>query len=224
MWQHVKRWFGIGVGADNAATSFDQYDFKWHEIGPDNPFGVRFLDVRPLTWNVVAATKEQRIAESFSRQRQTDGREFISAEITDSTTIACDLRIPHNGQPLEGIVFKSDAMEVKWDIYVYESVFLFVRSWTGELQYRAFAKIGSDSIQIARVETSRGNVETASQTVFFLLGTHAMRRVLPHPIPSFIPSDPKSIALLSFSMFGKLACYATYEDFTRIPITTANSV
>ena len=47
------------------------------------------------------------------------------------------LEFPHSGAALEGIIFKADSMEVKWDIYIYDWLFLFARSWTGDLYYRA---------------------------------------------------------------------------------------
>ena len=47
---------------------------------------------------------------------------------------------------------KSDALEVKWDIYVHGSVFLFARSWTGKLVYRTFVDIGESTIRISEIE------------------------------------------------------------------------
>lgn len=107
---------------------------------------------------------------------------------------------------------------VKWDIYIYDSVFLFVRSWTGQLKHRAFAEIGDTDIRIRQIETSLDDVEMAPQAVYFILGTHAMGRVLPHTIPHDTPNVPQEIALMSFSMYGNLGCYATYEDITQIEI------
>ncbi len=221
MWKHIKRWFGGGERSTNEPSNgTTECDYKWYEVGEDNPFGIRVLDVRDLTWNVVATTSDRGIAESFNTQRQSDGREFIDAQLDDTETVSCDLSFPHNGDALEGIVYKADSMDVKWDIYIYDSVFLFVRSWTGQLQYRALAEITDRDIRIGRIQTPKEHVETAVQAVYFLIGTHAMGRVLPHTIPAETPRDPQQIALLSFSMYGNLACYATYEDITQIEIST----
>ena len=43
-------------------------------------------------------------------------------------------------------------MEAKWEIYIYNSVFLFARSWTGELRYRAAATVGPTEIHITAIE------------------------------------------------------------------------
>lgn len=218
MWNRIKNWWRSNQDSSNGEGTPAPPEYKWYDVGPENPFGVRVLDVRSLTWHVVAATSDDRIAQSFSDQRASDGSEYLAAVIENSQTVACQLTFPHNGDPLEGIVFKADSMDVKWDIYIYESVFLFVRSWTGQLQYRATARIGADSITISSIEAPENDIDTAPQAVYFLLGTHAMKRVLPHTMPPFAPPDEQSIALMSFSMYGNLACYATFDDVTKVPI------
>ncbi len=219
MWNRIKSWFGAGIDSARASNGGAAHEFKWYDPGDENPFPFRILDVRGLTWNVVATTSDVKVAESFNIQRQTDGREFIDAELENSITVECNLFFPHNGDRLEGIVYKANSMDVKWDIYVYGSTFLFVRSWTGQLQYRAFAEITDTGILISKIEASADHIETAPQAVYFILGTHAMGRVLPHTIPREMPDDPQQIGLLSFSMYGNLGCYATYEDVTQIEIT-----
>lgn len=219
MWNRIKSWFGTKNETSAAADGGAEYEFKWYDPGPDNPFPIRILDVRSLTWKVVATTSDMKIAESFSAQRQTDGREFVEAEIENSKTIECNLVFPHNGDPLQGVVYKADSMDVKWDIYIYDSVFHLVRSWTGQLQYRAAAHVSSDKILIYKIEASVENADFAPQAVYFLLATHAMGRVLPHTIPLANVDDPETIALFSFSMYGNLACYATFDDITKLPLS-----
>ena len=109
-------------------------------------------------------------------------------------------------------------MDVKWDIYIYDSIFLFARSWTGQLCYRAFATVGLSAIHVTEIECSRADAEIAASHVYFLTGTHAMGRVLPHRLPAGTSEDPMTMATLSFSLFGRLGCYATFDDITSIPI------
>jgi hypothetical protein len=160
-----------------------QFVFKWHDPGPGNPFGIRVLDCRSLTGNVIATTKDKAVAECYNYLRGSDGRDLIGAAIEDPVRCPVFLKFPHNGAKLEGIVHKAGSMDVKWDIYVYNSVFLFARSWTGELCYRAVATIGSSEIHITEIECPRSDVKIAASHVYFLMGTHAMRRVLPHRLP-----------------------------------------
>jgi len=197
----------------------DGYSFKWNDPGPENPFGIRVFDCRPLTWHVVATTKDKAIAERYNVLRRSDGKDLIGAPINDSVRCPVSLKFPHNGATLEGIVFKADSMDVKWDIYIYNSIFLFARSWTGELCYRAVAAVGPSQIHITEIECPRSEAKIAASHVYFLMGTHAMRRVLPHRLPEGTPEDPMTMATLSFSLFGRLGCYASFEDITAIPIT-----
>jgi len=168
---------------------------------------------------MIATTKDQSIAERFVRLRTSDGKDLVHARIQQSVKVPTALEFPHNGAALEGIVFKADSMDVKWDIYIYNSIFLFARSWTGELCYRGVATVGASDIHITEIECPRSEAKIAASHVYFLMGTHAMRRVLPHRLPEGTPEDPMTMATLSFSLFGKLGCYASFEDVTGIPIT-----
>jgi hypothetical protein len=194
------------------------YNFKWYDPGPENPFGIRVLDCRPLTWHVVATTKDKSVAERYNCLRHSDGKDLIRSPINDSVRCPVSLKFPHNGAALNGIVFKADSMDVKWDIYIYNSIFLFARSWTGELCYRAVAAVGPSEIHITEIECSSSEAKIAAAHVYFLMGTHAMRRVLPHRLPEGTPEDPMTMATLSFNLFGKFGCYASFEDVTVIPI------
>jgi len=194
------------------------YKFRWYGPGPDNPFGVRLLDCRPLTQTVVATTTDRSVAERYNLLRGSDGKELINAGIPDSVRCSASLKFPHNGAALGGIVFKAPSMDVKWDIYIYDSVFLFARSWTGELKYRAFATVGPSEICVTEIECPASESKIAASHVYFLIGTHAMGRVLPHRLPEGASEDPMAMATLSFSLFGNLGCYATFSDITAIPI------
>lgn len=211
----IKRLFGQ---PKKPAPSTEAYQFKWYELGPDNPFPVRILDVRSLTGTVVATTSNKDIAERYLTLRGSDGRDLIPAIIPESVWIPSSLKFPHNGAPLEGIVFKAESMDVKWDIYIYEGCLLFARSWTGELKYRAKIRIEPDAVVVTEIQCAQSDAQIASAHIFFLIGTHVMRRVLPHQLPTDSSRDPHDMATLSFNLFGNRACYATFEDITGILI------
>lgn len=217
MWNVIKQWLSPGSASGPAFPEQD-YTFEWYDPGPENPFGIRVLDCRPMTWNLVSVTADPAIAESYVRLRAANGKELVGAVIEDSTRFQTSLHFPHNGATLEGIVFKADSMEVKWDIYIYDSVFLFARSWTGELCFRAWATVGATDIHITEIECSQSDRYLAGAHVYFLIGTHAMGRVLPHRGPCEPSAEPLTIATMSFALFGKLACYAAFDDITAIPI------
>ena len=196
--------------------------FKWLEVGPQNPFGVRVLDCRPFTQTATAFTTEKVIAERYNLLRASNGRDLISETIPHSVRFPASLRFPHNGAQPEGVVFKAPSMDFKWDIYIYDSVFLFARSWTGELRYRGFARVSAAEICVGEIECPRSDTDMAASHVYFLIATHAMRRLLPHRLPKETPEDPMTMARVSFSLFGRLGCYATFDDVTGVPITRPN--
>lgn len=222
MLDRLKRFFSTEEPepSENAASN---YDFRWLEPGPENPFGIRVLDCRPLTQHVIATTKDAAIAEKYLHLRESDGRELIDQPIEGATLVFTLLRFPHNGEPLNGIVYKAPSMDVKWDIYIYDSQFLFARSWTGELCYRAKATIGPEEFHITEIECKYEDREIAPAHVYFLMGTHAMRRILPHQLPKDTPANPLAMATLSFNLFGNLGSYATFEDITKVSISRPRS-
>ena len=167
---------------------------------------------------MVAMTSDQRIAEQGARLRSSDGKDLIGGLIPDAIHVTTSLRFPHNGASLDGVVFKAPEMEVKWDIYCYDSTFLFARSWTGDLCFRAAAVVGHEEIHITDIECRRSDAEVAASHVYYLVATHAMGLVFPHRVPSDTPNDPMEIAMASFILFGNRGWYATFEDVTRIPI------
>lgn len=205
--------------AASSGGSLGDEDFQWHDPGPENPFGVRYLDCRPLTQTVTAWTEDPEIATRYTELRHCDGKNLISAAIPDAVRCPASLIFPHNGAALEGIVFKSPEMEVKWDVYIYDSVFYFARSWTGELHFRAFAEIGESEIRITSVECRAPDENVAVAHVYFILGSHVLKRVLPHRLPPDLPFRPRVMAILSFQLFGRYAWYATQEDITVLPIS-----
>lgn len=198
----------------------DEYNFEWHEVGAEgNPFNKKILDVRSFTWKIVATTQDKNIAESYGRLRHSNGKEYIGTHVENSQISEISLEYPHNGEHLEGVVFKADSMDVKWDIYIYENIFYFTRSWTGELTYKAYCKILPDKIIIEKIEYPNDiSINLAKSNIHFLLKTHAMGQVLPHQVSNDMETNME-IALYSFQQFGNKGCYACFDDITDTTIT-----
>jgi hypothetical protein len=185
--------------------------FQWYEVGEGNPFNKRILDIRSFTLSMIATTSRKEIAEKYNLLRTSAGEEYIGIEVPDSRSVLTKLEYPHNGSSLRGAAFKADSMDCKWDIYVYDNFFYFTRSWTGDLVYKAMAKIKADSIELTNIKYPPEVDESiAINNVHFLMMSHACGKVFPHMIPKTVLSE-NEIALYSFSTFGNKACYATYE-------------
>jgi len=191
-----------------------QYSFKWYELGPENPFNKRILDIRSLTHTTLSGSKDKEIVELYSKLRQSIGDEYKDYDVTDFIPTETNLVYPHNGDELCGIAFKSDCMECKWDVYIYDNYFYFTKSWTGELIFKVKAQILSDKIILDEIlHSSCEEKKDVESEVHFLMKSHLFGQPFPHNIPNELTSE-KEIAIWSFSRYGNLACYATYEMIT----------
>lgn len=190
------------------------FRFQWHEIGEGNPFNKRILDIRSFTLSMIATTSKKEVAEKFTSLRTSVGNEHIGTNVSNSKSTSTNLTYPHNGASLQGVVFKADSMDCKWDIYIYDGTFYFSRSWTGDLVYKATANVGADLIQLLNIEYPSDMDELlAINNVHFLIMSHAFGKVFPHMIPKGLESE-NDIAAYSFSAFGNKACYASHEQIT----------
>lgn len=193
-----------------------EYQFIWHEVGEGNPFNKRVLDIRSLTEHTLAFTKEKSVAELFNEQRHSVGRELIDFKIPGSKTVTASLVYPHNGSKIEGAAYKAKCMEDKWDIYGWNNIIYFARSWTGEVVYKAFIHVTDTSFEVQKIEYvvdgyNEGDPSLVVNNIHFLLKTLAFGAIYPHKVPAALTND-KDIALYSFSQFGHNCWYATYED------------
>lgn len=198
--------------------------FPWIPVGEDNPFDAPLMDIRDFTLSMISTTSDQSIAENYSRSRQSNGEEFVGTEPEHSVRIPCDIKYAHNGEKLDGIVFKSPEMEVKWDIYAYGEWFYFVRSWTSDLIYKVRYQNANGALSLKDIYTTKELASEAEQVVHSLMLTHALGRVWPFHAPKHIdPAEGKSIAMYMFSNFGSKATLVTSGDTTKIQLVVKNA-
>lgn len=197
------------------------YKFEWHEIGEGNPFNKRILDCRAYTLNHIATTADRSIAETFNRLRKSDGKEYVGQDFKNKITIETNLKYPPTDAQFTNLIFKAQSFDEKWDIYIYDNCLYFLRSWTRELIYKAFADVDFNHVTIYKIEL-QGNdsldKSLAISDVHFLVTTQILKGILPHRVPANLKSD-MDIALYSFSRFGNRCWYATYDDILDTVIT-----
>jgi hypothetical protein len=179
----------------------------------ENPWGLAVLDCSYSATTTLSTTKSPEIARRYAELRHSDG-EALAAEMKHSLlTIACSLSYKIDRRPSDGPVFKSQAMEEKWDIYLYAQTLLFCRSWGGELIYRAAAEFDSSSLSVSRVEMCYPSDEkNAVRSVDFLIKTHCLAAIALHPLPAEAGRNAEKLALFSFSAFGRMGRYGTFEE------------
>ena len=110
-------------------------------------------------------------------------------------------------------------MEDKWDIYLFDGVLYFARSWTGDLSYCAESHFDTNTMQISSV-VAAGNRDSKSapRVVDYLIKSHIFGRDVPHPLPADLPKVANQIAAYSFSMFGRRCSFGTYADTIAVEV------
>jgi hypothetical protein len=192
---------------------------KWYPVGIDNPFDAPIIDIRSFTLNMIANTKDKNVAENYTLSRESDGSEFIGKEPNDPITYPINISYPHNGEILEGVIFKSNAMEVKWDIYAYEDYFYFVRSWSSKLIFKSKYINAGNKLQLNEIVAPKSFSEKESENIHSIMLTHVFGRVWPYYIPDDVhEADNNDIALAMFSQFGSKATIATKQSVLKIKL------
>lgn len=189
---------------------------QWLAKGdPANPFVIDGYDCLSFVSSMISVTADQQIAETFAELRNSMGAENAGTLPNDPKEVAASLEYPYDGPVADGPLCKAAQMEHKWDIYLYGDRLYFCRSWTGMLTYVAEFSVGASSLKIARVWVSGDCADTsdfAIREIDYLIKSHLYGRQVPHPLPDEIARDPEDVALYSFSQYGNMCCFGTFED------------
>jgi hypothetical protein len=199
-----------------------EYPPTWSAAG-DNPYRVELLDISDFTKNAVATKYNESVVESFNESRFDDGEKYKTAHIANAETYKANIIYQPKGQ---GAIYKAESMEVKWDIYAYDSWLYFVKSWTGELAYKAHFLKKKDRFiidkvvtgAVARMSSTAEEKETyAAQNVHSMIQTHLMETEWPYKIPEMMRGIPEElIASHMFALFGAKATMATHSNVLKI--------
>jgi hypothetical protein len=217
------RWLFRLVGVKERTVAQDDVFTQLVWLKPDeNPFHLRVLDCRPFSTTMISTTEDPAIAARFTHLRNASGEEHRGKKPADAIVAICDLSYPFNGESRDGPLFVAQQMEDKWDIYLYDGHLYFARSWTGELAFRAAIDFRDRQALVTSVEASRAKVvddpALAVRIVDFLMKTHLYRKEAPYPFPQGFAEDKKTLALYSFSEYGRWAFYGSFEDTMKVRI------
>lgn len=216
MLSKIKRWWKFRKNGINAEIA---KHIGWLEMEVEGQ-KLKLFDCRAFSLSQMAMTPDREIAARFATSRNADGRELIGRHPESPTTYTSDHIFPRNESPPEGPLFKAIQMEDKWDIFHYEGVFYFARSWTGDLIVRVDIEPAEGGFKLARIECNSSVLpegEFALRFVECLLKSHCLDMISPHPLPADIESKDE-IALIgfSFSNFGRRAWFGCYESTVGI--------
>ena len=190
-------------------------------LASENPFGIDVLDCRRITQGMVSMTGDESVAKTFGMLRSSQGRECLGQKPKECLSVACELEYPPVQTPKDGPLFKAAVMEDKWDIYLYDSRLYFCRSWSGVLRYRARIRVETDKLCVTQIDYAKSRSKEpldAVRVVDYLIKSHLYRVVVPHPFPRNMPNDPETLALDSFSRFGRRCRYGSYDDTLKVRV------
>ncbi len=186
---------------------------------PENPWGVRVLDVRPVTLGMVSMSSDPQCTQNAISMQNDDGTGFIDKPAAASRVIKTSLTYPIDRRLVEGVLFAPREMEHKWAIFYYGGNVLCVRSWQRTVQLVAQLELHRDFAEITQIQgTFAEKDEKANITVGlfdFLIRSHALDTEYPVPLPTEMENDPTAAAMWCMSMFGNRAMFATPFRFER---------
>ena len=142
-WQRFKRMFG-GQGDDDGPET---PDISWLEAA-DNPWGVRVLDVRPITLTMLSTSSDPRCASNALSFGQDDGTSFIGQEPPVGRSVEAGLRFPIDRVLADGVLFIPREMEHKWALFHHRGEIICVRSWLRQVQAVARVEAHGDHVVI----------------------------------------------------------------------------
>ena len=191
-------------------------EIGWLEAA-DNPWGIRVLDVRPVTLNVLSTSTDPHCASNAVSFGQDDGTSFIGEEPPVSRTAQTSLRFPIDRVLADGVLFPPSEMEHKWALFYHRGQIICVRSWLRKVQVVARVEQRQDRIEITQVRGSSGpRTKCRGSTIRVLdypLRSHALGIAYPAPLPAGLVEDPKAAAIWCMSMFGNRGLFATPYEF-----------
>jgi hypothetical protein len=180
-----------------------------------NPWGVRVLDLRPITQTMVATSSDPQFASNAVSYNAEDGTTFIDMPPSDTTSISANIIIPIDKMLAPGVLFIPRTMEHKWAIYYHNNTLIFVRSWLRQVVITAKTVQRDNALVIESITGKFVNTESTDFTrklIKFLLISHAINQIVPAPLPPELESTPKKAALWAFSAYGNIAQVGIFDD------------
>lgn len=195
-------------------------DLPWIEAA-DNPWGVRVLDVRPITLNMLSMSQDPLMAQNAVSYSSDDGTGFIGQTPASSRVIDINLTYRIDRFLADGSLFIPRVMEHKWAIYYHRQQIFFIRSWLREVQAIAEVRVSGDHIVI---ESLRGMLidegsspEFTVRMIDYLIRSHALDLIYPAPLPADLAGNTQQAGMWCMSAFGNRALVAAVDPLPFQP-------
>ena len=213
-WDKMKRWLGR-----REKKALQVPNVSWIEA-TGNPWGVRVLDVRPVTLTMLSMSADPQCASNAMSFGQDDGTSFIGEAPPTRRIVRASLRFPIDRVLVDGVLFVPREMEHKWALFYHCRKVICVRSWSRKVQAVAHVEQRGDHIEITQIRGTFGaedeEPEFTIRVFDYLMWSHALDMVFPAPLPAEMESDPQTAAVWCMSMFGNRVLIATPHRFDRL--------
>ncbi len=206
-WDAFKKFFKTSSKPEPALP-----ETHWLEPA-DNPWGIRMLDVRPVTQTMTSTSSDPECSANAISFFNEDGTCFIGKEPLVSRVVDAHIAFPIDRLLADGVLFNPTRMEEKWAIFYHRHNLIFVRSWTR--QVHVFAQVEHHEHHILLTSVQGAFFEETEdpgltlQILNFLIRTHALAEIFPAPLPPSMAIEPSQAGMWCFSSFGNRAHFAT---------------
>lgn len=192
----------------------NEYQLQWIDA-KQNPWSIEILDLQPISKNMLSTSKDPEAASNALSYQEEKGFIFLEQQLPSPREIDADLRFPIDGKLERGVLFLPSTMEHKWAIYFHENKILFVRSWLRQVFVVAETKQENNQLIVHKIKgafTEDDSDTFTKAVVKFLIHSHALREIVPAPIPQIFKEDTDSAGLWAFSMYGNMAHCGYFEE------------
>jgi len=189
-------------------------EIRWIEAA-ENPWGVRLLDLRPVTLGMISTSADPECAANALSYARDDGSSFEGMEPNSKRSVQVNLRYRIEQPFSDGVLFIPTCMEEKWAIFYRGGRILFVRSWTRELYAAAEVKVGQSEIEMTSIQgdlvEENENPHYKARVADYIIRSHALNMVYPVPMID-VTEPPTHTAMWCFQGFGRRAPFATPDE------------
>lgn len=192
----------------------DEPVLPWLEASR-NPWGIRLLNLRPVTLNMLSSSKDPLAAQNAVSYNGEDGSSFWGIRPDSTRVMETALAFVTEGRLEAGALFIPNKMEHKWAIYFDGITISFVRSWQRKVVVIARTSQQENVLTVDRIEGMFTPDESPAFTkavLVFLLISHSAKEIVPAPLPQSLSDDTYKAGLWAFSLYGNMAHVGVFGE------------